>query len=98
PDVRGGMTGGWRFGILVALGWIVLLFLVLPMLVVFPVSLTPERYLSMPHGAISARHYVALVTDLSWGSSILHSLIVATSAATLAMLFGTLAAIGCWRI
>jgi putative spermidine/putrescine transport system permease protein len=87
-----------EFAVVICLAWVVALFLVLPMLVVVPVSLTPERYLSLPHGAISARHYTALVTDPSWINSILHSVIVATSASALAILCGTLSAIGCWRI
>jgi len=86
------------FAVVVCLAWIVLLFLVLPMMVVVPVSLTPERYLSLPHGVLSARHYISLYTDPSWGNSIVHSVIVASSAAAVAILLGTLAAIGCWRV
>lgn len=87
-----------EFAAVICLAWVVMLFLVLPMLVVFPVSLTPERYLSLPHRAISTRHYIALIEDPSWINSILHSVIVATSASALAILCGTLCAIGCWRI
>lgn len=87
-----------EFAVAICLAWVVLLFLVLPMIVVVPVSLTPERYLSLPHGSISFKHYAALVTDETWSRSILHSLIVASSAAALAILFGTLASIGCWRV
>ncbi len=87
-----------ELALVICLAWIVLLFLVLPMIVVFPISLTPERYLSLPHGTISLRHYQALLNDPSWINSILHSIIVASSASALAILFGTLAAIGCWRV
>jgi putative spermidine/putrescine transport system permease protein len=86
------------FAITACLAWTAVLFLALPMLVVFPVSLTPERYLSLPHGAISARHYLALINDPSWINSILHSVIVASCAAVLAILCGTSCAVGCWRI
>lgn len=86
------------FAVVLCLAWTVLAFLVLPMLVVVPVSLTPERYLSLPHGTLSLTHYAALYTDPSWGHSILHSLIVASVAAALAIFFGTAAAIGCWRV
>ena len=35
---------GWGFGIVLAAAWMVLSFLVLPMLVVAPVSVTDRRY------------------------------------------------------
>jgi putative spermidine/putrescine transport system permease protein len=89
---------GLGFAVVVCLAWVALLFLVLPMIVVVPISLTPERYLSLPHGGISVKHYAALVTDESWYHSIFHSVFVASAASALAILFGTLGAIGCWRI
>ncbi|MBI3709134.1 MAG: ABC transporter permease [Proteobacteria bacterium] len=78
--------------------WIVLLYLVLPLLFVVPVSLTPQRYLSLPDRELSLRHYATLIDDPSWINSILHSAIVASSATLIAVLMGTLTAIGCWRI
>lgn len=86
------------FAVAACAAWTVLAFLLLPLLVVFPVSLTPKRYLSLPDGELSLSHYASLYTDPSWGHSILHSLIVAGSTALLSVLLGTLCAIGCWRI
>ena len=89
-------SGGFRFTVFGA--WLIVLFLVLPMTIVVPVSFTPERYLSLPHGTLSLRHYEALLNDPVWIRSIRDSAIVATSATALAVVLGTLTAIGCWRI
>ncbi|MCO5091310.1 ABC transporter permease [Bosea sp. (in: a-proteobacteria)] len=78
--------------------WIVICFLVLPLFVVVPVSLTPERFLSLPSGEISFTHYRELLEDASWRRSALDSAIVAFSSSFLAIALGTSAAIGCWRL
>ena len=89
-------SGGFRLTVFGA--WIAVLFLVLPITIVLPVSLTPERYLSLPNGALSLRHYQSLVSDAVWLRSIRDSLIVGLSSTVFAVFLGTLAAIGCWRI
>jgi putative spermidine/putrescine transport system permease protein len=91
-----GMRGAGRSSTFIA--WIGLLFLILPVAVVIPVSFTPHRYLSLPVDGVSLRHYEALLTDAVWRRSVLDSLIVATSATAIATLLGTLCAVGCWRI
>src|SRR5262245_6951179 len=87
---------GFRFTVFGA--WIAVLFLVLPIAVVVPVSFTPQRYLSLPGGEPSLRHYQVLLADPQWLRSIMDSLIVGLSATALAVLLGTMCAIGCWRI
>lgn len=87
---------GWP--ITVGLCWLVLLFLMLPTLVAVPVSLTPERFLSLPTNEISFRHYVTLFTDPLWMSSVLQSLFIATLTAVFSVALGAIAAIGLWRI
>ena len=89
---------GPGFAIVLAGGWLILLFLVLPIFVVVPVSFTPERFLSLPEDELSLRHYRELVVDETWRSSILDSLLVATAASVLAIVLGTACAIGCWRL
>jgi putative spermidine/putrescine transport system permease protein len=89
-------SGGFRLTVFGA--WLVVLLLVLPMTIVVPVSFTPHRYLSLPTGELSLRHYGALVNDPTWIRSLGDSVIVGVSATMLAVLLGTLAAIGCWRI
>ena len=78
--------------------WTVLLFLTLPVLVVVPVSFTPERYLSLPGGHWSLRHYRTLIEDASWLASIGDSLVVGLAATAIAVALGTMAALGCWRL
>lgn len=89
---------GWFFGVVLALSWALLLFLFLPNFVAVPVSLTPERFLSLPHGGVSLRHYVKLFTDEEWLSSIGDSLIVAVGATLASVALGTLCAVGLWRL
>jgi len=91
-----GRPGGFRFTVFGA--WMTILFLTLPLLIVVPVSFTPQRYLSLPGPEWSLRHYGALLADPSWMRSIRDSLIVASGSTALAVVLGTLVAIGCWRI
>lgn len=78
--------------------WLALLFLVLPALIAIPVSLTPKRFLSMPKGEYSLRHFENLFTSPDWLSSFAQSGIIAASTAVLATALGTLCAIGLWRV
>jgi putative spermidine/putrescine transport system permease protein len=78
--------------------WIAILFLTLPFVVVFPVSLTPNRYLSLPGPDWSVRHYRTLVEDPTWLRSIGDSLVVALGSTGLAIVLGTMTALACWRI
>ncbi len=78
--------------------WMALLFLVLPALIAIPVSLTPKRFLSMPRGEYSLRHFETLFTSPEWLSSFAQSGIIAASTAVLATTLGTLCAIGLWRV
>ncbi len=89
---------GWRFGIILAITWTLLFYLVAPMFIVVPVSLTDQRYLSMPQHALSLQHYRNIIGDNFWLSSIWKSLLVSCASTTIATTFGTLAAIGCWRV
>ncbi|MEM9784685.1 MAG: ABC transporter permease [Pseudomonadota bacterium] len=88
------------WGRMVALGlaWTVLGFLVLPMAIVIPVSVTDQYYLSLPKERISFEHYAAFFEKEIWLAATLDSLIVASCATALAVLLGTLCAIGCWRL
>jgi putative spermidine/putrescine transport system permease protein len=89
-------SGGFRFTVFGA--WLTILFLTLPLLIVVPVSFTPKRYLSLPGTHWSLRHYAELLHDPTWLRSIRDSLVVASGSTALAVLLGTLVAIGCWRI
>jgi putative spermidine/putrescine transport system permease protein len=93
-----GRQGRWRFGVVLALTWMLLFYLVAPMLVVVPVSLTDQRYLSMPQHGLSLDHYANIFGDNFWFPSIVKSFIVASISTSIATTLGTLAAIGCWRL
>lgn len=80
------------------IAWATAAFLILPILVVIPISFTPERYLSLPSGSLSLRHYASLVNDARWSKSILDSLMVALGATVLAGSLGTAFAVGAWRL
>lgn len=82
-----------RFG-----AWVLLLFLVTPALIAIPVSLTPKRFLSMPKGELSLKHFEKLFTSPDWLSSFAQSATIAISTAILATVLGTLCAIGLWRV
>jgi putative spermidine/putrescine transport system permease protein len=89
---------GWRFGVILALTWALLFYLVAPMFIVVPVSLTDQRYLSLPQHAVSFQHYRNIVGDNFWLPSIAQSCLVAGVSTTIAVTLGTLCAIGCWRL
>ncbi|MFI4987267.1 MAG: ABC transporter permease, partial [Alphaproteobacteria bacterium] len=81
-----------------SLAWTIVTFLVLPLTVVVPVSLTDQRFLSLPRDHLSLQYYTRLFTSEAWLSSIGQSLVIATAATVLAVAAGTLCAVGCWRI
>lgn len=78
--------------------WIGLLFLLLPLIVIVPVSFTPNRWLSLPGADWSLQHYADLISDPTWRRSALDSSIVAFGATFAATTLGTVGAIGCWRV
>ena len=78
--------------------WTVLLFLILPLAVVLPVSLTDQRFLSLPKHGLSLQYYANLLHSEDWQTSIGQSLLVACVASAMAVVLGTLCAIGCWRM
>ncbi len=81
-----------------ALTCLVLFFLLAPIFIVAPVSLTPERYLSLPTSEISFRHYIAIFGNEVWLKSLGRSLLVAFFSTGLSLLIGIFYAIACWRL
>ena len=76
---------------------LVLLYLLLPVLIVFPLSLSSGTYLSFPPPGFSLRWYVSFFSSRSWIDSALMSLKIAIPVTVLAVLLGTPAAIGLVR-
>jgi putative spermidine/putrescine transport system permease protein len=81
-----------------SLGWTIVIFLILPITIVVPVSLTDQRYLSFPKDHLSLQYYGKLFTSEAWLSSIGQSVAIALAATALAVVVGTQCAIGCWRV
>jgi putative spermidine/putrescine transport system permease protein len=77
-----------------SLGWAIVLFLVLPITIVVPVSLTDQRFCPAPGRAV-LRHYPPL--GAGWLHSIWQSFAIAVASTAIAVAAGTLCAIGCWR-
>ena len=81
-----------------AIAWCVVLFLVTPIFVVFPVSVTDQRYLSLPQETLSLRHFEKLLSSRDWLASIGHSVLIAVTSTAACVALGTLCAVGCWRL
>ena len=104
----GGTRGGEAFrltsrgrtsgGILTAAcGLLVALFLIAPILIVFPMSLGSSPFLSFPPTDYSLRWYANFFATSKWLDAFLRSLEVAGIAVTASVVLGTLAAIGLSR-
>ena len=87
---------GW-YG-LRALGVLVLLFLLLPILVMIPLSFSDSTFLSYPIPGWSLRWYENLFGSAEWARATRNSFIVAPLATVLATVLGTMAAVGLARV
>ncbi len=93
------MEGAHRPGRFVSgLAWAVALYLVLPISIILPVSLTDQRFLSLPQETLSLRHFGTVLSSPEWLASIWQSFLIAVAATLISVVAGTLCAIGCWRI
>lgn len=72
----------------------VLLFLILPILVVIPLSFSSDSFLSYPMPGWSLRWYEEVLTSEQWTGALKNSLLIGSAATLLATILGTLAAIG----
>ena len=84
----------WAFRILCTL---VVLFLILPILVIVPLSFNGGSFLVYPLQGLSLRWYEDFFTSAEWMRSLKNSLIVAPAATLVAMTLGTMAAVGLTR-
>ena len=79
-------------------GVLVLLFLLLPILVIMPLSFSSSSFLSYPMPGWSLQWYDNLFSSDDWARATRNSFIVAPLATILATFLGTLAAVGLARI
>ena len=89
-----------HFGLRVT-AFLVLLFLMLPILVIMPLSFNSQPFFTFTEGmlsldpdAYSMRWYQEIIDDPNWLLAIRNSFIVGTIAATIATVLGTMAAVG----
>lgn len=89
---------GTARGVLYALAWTVLTYLLVPILVVLPVSVTDTRFLSLPQHGVSVQHWNRFLHSPDWLGSIGQSFLIGLASTAIAVTLGTLCAIGCWRL
>ena len=78
-------------------GGAVILFMILPILVIIPMSFSKAQYFEFPPRSFSFKWYVNFFTDRYWRNSMLLSLEIATITMFLATVLGTSAAFGIVR-
>jgi putative spermidine/putrescine transport system permease protein len=74
-----------------------LLFLIVPILVIVPLSFNSDSFLMYPMSGLSLRWYEEIFASPAWRQALMNSIIVSPLATALAMVLGTLAAIGLVR-
>ncbi|MCV3734604.1 ABC transporter permease [Rhizobium sp. TRM96647] len=74
----------------------VAIFLLLPLFAVVPVSFTPARFLTMPSGNWSLRHYQALVDNPAWLQATLLSVRIALLSAAISTALALAFSLGLW--
>lgn len=80
----------------VVLAALISLFLLLPLIAVIPVSFTPARFLSMPNGVWSLRHYQALLDNPAWAESAWLSVRIGLLSAVIATALALAFSLGMW--
>jgi len=86
----------WQIGLYAWCG-LVFLFLMAPLVVVFPISFSSSAYLQFPPPGWSLRWYVAYVEDSAWIDATIRSLKIAAATTVLSTVLGTLLAFGLVR-
>ncbi|MCC5780984.1 ABC transporter permease subunit [Nitratireductor sp. B36] len=92
---NGRTGGGW---LTFACGVAVLIFLIAPILIVFPMSLGSSPFLSFPPESYSLRWFHNLFEEAKWMRGVFNSLQAAAVAVSFSVVLGTLAAIGTMRL
>ena len=72
----------------------VLLFLIAPLLVIFPLSLSKDPFFTLPIKEFSFRWYADFFENSRWTQSLWNSLVTATASTIIAAVTGTAAALG----
>jgi putative spermidine/putrescine transport system permease protein len=91
-----GIDRSWYWSHRVLCG-LILLFLMLPVLVIIPLSFNSGAFLVYPLQGWSLRWYETFFSSPEWMRALRNSMIVSPAATMVAMFFGTLASIGLTR-
>lgn len=84
--------------LVVVLAALVAVFLLMPLVAVIPVSFTPTRFLSVPSGEWSLRHYRALVENPVWAQGLWLSVKIGAVAAVVATALAAAFSLGIWML
>ncbi|MDK3018874.1 ABC transporter permease [Pseudodonghicola flavimaris] len=76
--------------------WAVLAFLVLPILIVIPVSLTDTSFIGLPREHLSLQHFETFLESPKWLHATWTSIWIGAVVAVAATTLGTAFSIGCW--
>jgi mannopine transport system permease protein len=82
---------------LTLLGGVILVFLILPTVLVVPMSFSPTNYLQFPPAGFSTRWYAAYFSDQSWIDATLFSLQIAAMTTMASAVIGTMASVALVR-
>ncbi|CAN5165214.1 ABC transporter permease [soil metagenome] len=93
------MTKSWTIGGIVLRIVVVLIagFLLLPTIIIIPISFTPGNTVAFPPAGLSLRWYEAVFNDPAWLSAMSSSLKIALLTVVLSVVMGTAAAVGLFR-
>lgn len=72
---------------------LVLLFLILPIVILYPISLSPTSYVVFPNKGYSTQWFEKLFSDPEWADAVQNSIKIALITTVLALVLGTLAAV-----
>jgi putative spermidine/putrescine transport system permease protein len=84
----------WPRWLLIAYATLVIAFLIAPILAIVPLSFNAGSFLAYPLDGLSLRWYAEVLTTEKWLRALRNSLIIAVPATALALMLGTLAAVG----
>lgn len=82
---------------LYTLGGLILVFLILPSVLIVPMSFSPTNYLQFPPAGFSTRWYVAYFSDAGWIDATWFSIQIAAFVTIASAIIGTMAAIALVR-
>jgi putative spermidine/putrescine transport system permease protein len=77
---------------------LIAVFLLMPLVAVIPVSFTPNRYLSLPDGEWSWRHYHALIDNPAWLHGAVLSVVIGAFSAIFATTLALAFSLGIWTL